>query len=168
MNEKSLRGGWHIDAHFKETELFQPMLEFGMSARLIAILHNEEITTFQQIRDRSDHDWHRVHNFGIKSFQELTAFMETKDPERNNLPASETFVPANTGVPVGIALRDYFAVSALLGALANEGARTDVRDAGGFEDEEAIATRAYKIADAMLEARNATKPLERRPPSTEI
>ena len=122
MNEKSLHKGNHIDEHFRDTELFRPLLKFGMSARLLVILRNEEITTFKQIRDRPNSEWYRVINFGKKSFEELTAFMNVSDPENKGRQDSDRSVPLNRA-PIGVSLRDYFAATALQGILSNEAVR---------------------------------------------
>ncbi len=47
----------------------------------------------------------------------------------------------------GMALRDYFAAKAMQGLLASE----------VNAPLEAFATRAYEVADAMMEARNAAQ-----------
>lgn len=49
-----------------------------------------------------------------------------------------------------ISIRDYFAAKAMQGMLAHHGAVQHKKQA---EDDEAGATRAYAIADAMMKAR---------------
>jgi hypothetical protein len=55
---------------------------------------------------------------------------------------------------LGITLRDYFAAKAMEGDLAAQDARSDGKGTGVVEgDCLGFARRCYKIADAMLEAR---------------
>jgi hypothetical protein len=53
----------------------------------------------------------------------------------------------------GMDLRDYFASDAMKGMLAHRGA---VYGKNADSDDAAGATRAYKIADAMMKARDET------------
>lgn len=50
----------------------------------------------------------------------------------------------------GMDLRDYFAAKAMQGMLANKGV---IYNKNADEDDKSGATRAYKIADAMMKAR---------------
>jgi hypothetical protein len=54
----------------------------------------------------------------------------------------------------GMDLRDYFASDAMKGMLAHSGA---VYGKNADSDDAAGATRAYKIADAMMKARDETR-----------
>jgi len=63
------------------------------------------------------------------------------------------FSDAGRQQDTGMDLRDYFAAKAMQGMLAHYGVEygrsADINDASG-------ATRAYRIADAMLKARDET------------
>ncbi len=50
----------------------------------------------------------------------------------------------------GMTLRDYFAAKAMQGELAAQSEET-----GHYENMDALAVRAYRVADAMLKARQA-------------
>jgi len=58
----------------------------------------------------------------------------------------ETKGPTVVNIPAPISLRDYFAAAAMQGMLAEDA------EAYIFES---LAEASYKVADAMLEARNA-------------
>ena len=53
----------------------------------------------------------------------------------------------------GMPLRDYFAAQAMAGILANESIRPFGGHFSANEEEHYVARLAYKVADAMLEAR---------------
>ena len=61
----------------------------------------------------------------------------------------QKIVPISTGYSEGMTLRDYFAAKAMQGICASRD-EAGVLIAHGYEW---IASEAYKIADAMLEAR---------------
>ena len=65
-------------------------------------------------------------------------------------PCEWDFIGSNRAAANGMTLRDYFAAKALQGMLA--GAMADGSEIGP-DDYALMAMAAYKIADAMLEAR---------------
>ena len=78
-------------------------------------------------------------------------------------PALETIVQAQpdepvdfhtvaTGIREGMSLRDWFAGMAVTGIINDDGAKRKAAEQG-VEGPEAIAYFAYKLADAMLRAR---------------
>ena len=73
-----------------------------------------------------------------------------------HLPAFPTLTEhgINNGME-GMKLRDYFAAKAMEGDLASQDIRASGKGTGVVEEENflAFATRCYKIADAMLKAR---------------
>lgn len=60
--------------------------------------------------------------------------------------------PGDSFIAGGMNLRDYFAAKAMQGILANPGQLDNVND----DAAKWVARDAYKVADAMLKARNAT------------
>jgi hypothetical protein len=63
-------------------------------------------------------------------------------------PCDWDYINSNREAANGMSLRDYFAGQAIVGMLAAANTRRDVTNAE-------LATVAYSIADAMLEARDA-------------
>jgi hypothetical protein len=61
----------------------------------------------------------------------------------------EPAFPAERNLTQGMTLRDYFAAKAMQGLITSR--HTDYEN--GWYDEERLASSAYQMADAMLEAR---------------
>ena len=77
--------------------------------------------------------------------------MNDKDEGGSAFPRPETLYPdGRTSDPgaFGMSLRDYFAAKAMQGELASQHPKT-----GEYNNLDALAVLAYRIADAMLKAR---------------
>jgi superfamily II DNA or RNA helicase len=92
MIEQSLGRGSEIDKFFRGTELFQPILDFNMSSRVLFVLYHGEVSTFKQIRNKSKVDWYKVPNCGKYCVEELMSFMKAHDPGEPELQDKNTLI----------------------------------------------------------------------------